>query len=184
MSPPFRGKFSLKQAYANNAKESAVLILLYEKNNETYLVLTERKTYPGAHSGQISLPGGKKDEEDTSFENNALRETEEEIGIEKSKIEILSSLTHLYIPVSNFIVFPFVGTLNEVPHFVKEEKEVEQILEVRLSDLMDEGNIIDKTIRVDSKNIQFQSPAYAVNGVEVWGATAMILSEFLSLLKK
>ncbi|MGB1314561.1 MAG: NUDIX hydrolase [Chitinophagales bacterium] len=182
MSPPLRKKTSIEQAKAYNAKESAVLILLFEKNNEPYIVLTERKVYKGAHSGQISLPGGKRELNET-LQENALRETQEEIGVESKKVEILLQLTHLYIPVSNFIVFPFVGKVNDVPEFIKEESEVEKILEVKVSDLLNTQNIVEKTIQIKSKNIQFKSPAYAVNNVEVWGATAMILCEFLSIIE-
>lgn len=183
MSPPLRQKFSLAEAYSKNAKESAVLILIYEKENEPYVVFTERKVYKGAHSGQISFPGGKKDDTDIDFEFVALRETEEEIGVNRSEISVLGQLTHLYIPVSNFLVFPFVGILHTEPDFVKEEKEVHKIIEIKLDDLLQDINLIEKKINIPENNIQFKTPAYKVNDTEIWGATAMILSEFLEIVR-
>lgn len=183
MSPPFRQTYTISEAKIRGAKESAVLILLYEKQGEVHLVFTERKVYKGAHSGQISFPGGKKDAVDISLEYTALRETHEEVGILASKIEVVSAISHLYIPVSNFLVFPFVGVLNEAPVFVKEEKEVERIIEIPLKMLLNSENEINKKIKIPEKNIQFNTPAYQVKDIEIWGATAMILSEFLEILK-
>jgi 8-oxo-dGTP pyrophosphatase MutT (NUDIX family) len=184
MSPPFRKKVKIEDAYKLGAKESAVLILLYEKDAETYLVLTERTIYDGKHSGQISLPGGKKDFTDINIEHTALRETYEEIGIHSNTIVVLGELSHLYIPVSNFIVFPFVAKLIGVPSFIKEEKEVNQILEVNLNELLNEKNVGEKEFYYKESDIRFNAPTYNVNGVVVWGATAMILSEFLEIVKK
>lgn len=183
MSPPYRKKVKVEDAYKYGAKESAVLILLYEKNFETHIVLTERTIYNGKHSGQISLPGGKKEVYDLNLEQTALRETFEEIGVSNHHIEILNNLTHLYIPVSNFLVFPYVAKLNGVPSFVKEEKEVQNILEVKLNDLLNEKNISKKEFYYKQADIKFEAPIYKVNDLVVWGATAMILSEFLEIIK-
>lgn len=183
MSPPFRQISSISEAKMLHAKESAVLILLYEKMGKINFVLTERTVYKGAHSGQISLPGGKKDASDTSLQHTALRETHEELGIPFSEIEIIAAISHLYIPVSNFLVFPYIGVLKGKPNFVKEEKEVEKIIETPLEMLLDLNNEIEKKIKIADQNIQFNTPAYKIKDVEVWGATAMILSEFLEIVK-
>lgn len=184
MSPPLRKVFSYEEAKRRGAKQSAVMILLYKKNNSIYLILTERTIYEGNHSGQISFPGGKKDSTDLSLEETAKRETFEEIGIDINQVDVLTELSHLYIPISNFIVYPFVGIYNGIPSFVKEDKEVHKILEVDIMDLLDSKNLSKKTIKLKNLNIQFKTPVYKVNNVEVWGATAMILSEFLEILKK
>ncbi len=183
MSPPYRKVLSIKEARSKNAKESAVLILMYKKNNEAYIVLTERAIYKGKHSGQISFPGGKKEDIDFNLEMTALREAEEEIGIDINKITVLSALSYLYIPVSNFLVFPFVAIYKNIPKFKKDDTEVAKILEIKILDLLNSKNITEKEIRIDYKNLTFKTPAYKVNGVEVWGATAMILSEFLEVVK-
>lgn len=184
MSPPMRNTYSISEAKKKGAKESAVLILLYEKMGEVHLVLTERKVYKGAHSGQISLPGGKRDATDNTLEYTALRETEEEVGINATNIEVVAEISHLYIPVSNFLVFPFVGILKTEPIFIKEEKEVERIIEIPLKMLLDSDNEMMKKIEIADKNIQFKTPAYQIHETEVWGATAMILSEFLEIMRQ
>lgn len=184
MSPPFRRELKIEEALEKGARESAVLILLYEKDFETHIVLTERTIYEGKHSGQISFPGGKKETTDINLEHTALRETFEEIGIHHEKVELLSELSHLYIPVSNFLVFPFVAKLNGIPRFNKEDKEVHQILEVNLNELLDEKNKGEKEFYYKDANVRFQAPIYNVNDVVIWGATAMILSEFLEIVKK
>lgn len=184
MSPPLRGIYSLDEAYAHGAKESAVLILLYERDSKPYIVFTQRAVYKGVHSGQISFPGGRKDDTDTSFEYTALRETQEEIGVNSNDISIVGTLTHLYIPVSNYLVFPYVGILNTEPNFVKEEKEVDKILEIALDDLTNERNVVEKIIQIRDRNIQYRTPAYHINENDIWGATAMILCEFLEVLKR
>ena len=183
MSPPFRRKLNLKQMKILKARESAVLILLYEKNNIPYLVFIERKIYKGAHSGQISFPGGKKDAEDFDFIHTAKRETFEEVGIVFDKIEILSPLSQLYIPVSNFIVYPYVAKYNGIPNFKKEEAEVENIIEVSIPHLLQKDNQASKIIKMKNSDFEFTAPSYNVNNVEIWGATAMILSEFLHLVE-
>ncbi len=184
MSPPFRREIKIEEALNNGAIESAVLILLYEKNSEMYIILTERTVYAGKHSGQISLPGGKKDVSDINLEQTALRETFEEIGVDYQDVEIISALSHLYIPVSNFLVFPFVAKLKGNPSFIREEKEVNKILEVKINELLNEKNVGEKEFYYKESDIRFNAPTYTVNGVVVWGATAMILSEFLEIVKK
>lgn len=184
MSPPIRQVVSYQDAIKMGARESAVLILLYEKNNKIHLVLIERSVYDGKHSGQISFPGGKKDVSDKNLKETALRETFEEIGLNATDISIIAQLSHLYIPVSNFLVFPFVGFYNKIPKFIKDDFEVENIIEVSLETLLDKNNISEKTIKIPNKNIQFKTPIYKINNIDIWGATAMILSEFLEIIEK
>ncbi len=165
------------------AKEGAVLLLLYKKKEEFYLVLTQRHTYEGAHSGQISFPGGKVEEEDASVEATALRETEEEIGVSASTINVLGRLTDLFIIASNFNVRPVVGFLDQVPNFIIDPREVDHIIEVKLTDLMDDSIIGSKEMLFKGK-YKIQAPYFDFNGHHVWGATAMMLAEFKEVLIK
>ena len=164
------------------AKEGAVLILLYKKEDEIYLVLTQRHTYEGAHSGQISFPGGKVEQEDTSVEDTALRETEEEIGIARSDVKVLGRLTDLFIIASNFNVRPVVGYVNKTPEFVLDPREVDHTIEVKLSDLKDDSLIGSKEMMFKG-TYKIQAPYFDFNGKHVWGATAMILAEFKEVVK-
>ncbi len=168
-----------------NAKEACVLCLLYLKNNEWHIVLTQRVSTNtnDRHSGQMSFPGGKYEPTDSTYENGALRETEEEVGIAADDITILGKLTPLYIPVSNFYVHPFVGVLDYVPAFTPEVQEVQEIVETPLSLLLEDSTrqITDLTIRGYAIK---EVPYFNVYGKVVWGATAMMLSEFVDIIKE
>src|SRR4051812_4242774 len=112
----------------NNPKKSAVLILLYPLQNGISTVLIERAIYAGIHSGQIAFPGGKAEETDPDLKYTALRETYEEIGIPIESVEVLGNLTDVYINPSNYLVTPYIGYLSNSPHFVKNEREVQNII--------------------------------------------------------
>ncbi|WP_452229485.1 MULTISPECIES: NUDIX hydrolase [unclassified Lacinutrix] len=184
MSPPFREDLLQKQqGKIKNAKQSAVLALFYpDEAQETKFVLILRKTYKGVHSAQVGFPGGKVEVADTSLKHTALRETEEEIGVPMHSIETLKALTQVYIPPSNFYVQPFIGYSNSTPHFIKQESEVEAIIEVSLAHFLDEQRVITKTVST-SYNVDVAVPAFSLNNHVVWGATAMMLSEIKDLLK-
>ena len=166
-----------------NTKKSAVMILLYPKNNSIYSVLILRPKYNGTHSGQVSFPGGKFEKCDNDFSETALRETHEEVGADASKISIVGALTKLFIHPSNFLVFPFVGYMNEKPMFYADKKEVTEIIEYPISMLINEDIVKSKTFEIKN-NISFVAPYFDINGNVVWGATAMILSEFKEIIKK
>lgn len=155
---------------------AGVTILLYPKNDTIYFPLIERPVYNGAHSGQISFPGGKKDKEDKNLVFTALRECEEEIGVDSSKISVLGNLTNLLIPVSKFDVYPVVGIYKDVPSFIPQTSEVVSIIEVPLHLVL--NNNITKQKNVIFNGIEETVPYYDINNKMVWGATAMILSEF------
>ena len=167
----------------NNPTPSGVLLLLYPFNNEIYTVLMLRPDYGGVHSGQISLPGGKKEPDDSNLETTALRESQEELGIIPKKVNVLGRLSELYIPPSRFLVSPFVGYSDVRPDFVKDPAEVEEIIEVNIRDLFSEKAFQLKRHKI-GLGVHFKSPAFVVNNWVVWGATAMILSEFKELIKK
>ena len=167
-----------------NPHEAGVMAVFYpDEMQETRLVLILRKTYKGVHSNQVGFPGGRVEEEDKDLEDTALRETEEEVGIPQNEIEVVKKLTRLYIPPSNFWVQPFLGLMHKTPIMKAQESEVEQILEVKLSEFLDEKNLITENLSTSYAN-NIEVPAYFLNGYVVWGATGMMLSEIRELLLK
>ncbi|RNC80220.1 MAG: CoA pyrophosphatase [Winogradskyella sp.] len=184
LSPPFRLQLAEKyKEKRKTASKAGVMALFYPSTkNETMLVLILRKSYKGVHSAQVGFPGGKVEESDADFKETALRETEEEIGIPITQVEVLKELSPLYIPPSNFMVYPFFGVSKTELNFVKQEEEVESIIEVSLNDLLNDINIITKKVST-SYNVKVEVPAFKLNGHVVWGATAMMLSEIKVLLK-
>ena len=185
MSPPFRKELiNMNKEAMKTAKKAGVLALFYpDEAHQTKLVLILRKTYNGVHSAQIGFPGGKLEAQDDSLKTAAIRETFEEIGVPIQDIEVLQQLTQVYIPPSNFYVHPFIGISRTTPSFVKQEDEVEDIIEVSLKYFMDDENLITNWVET-SYNVKVEVPAFKLNGHVVWGATAMILSEIKDLLKQ
>jgi 8-oxo-dGTP pyrophosphatase MutT (NUDIX family) len=165
-----------------NAIPSGVLILFYPYREDISMVLILRPNYKGAHSGQISLPGGKSEPSDASPEETALREAREEIGINPAGIVILGRLTPLYIPPSNYLVIPIVGYSKHQPQFKPDPQEVDQIIEIRLKDLLDENNIKTERFRIWF-GFSIEAPCFSINGHKIWGATAMILSELIEMVR-
>ena len=185
MVPPFRQELLKQQADTiKYAKSAGVLALFYpNKNQETHLVLTLRKTYKGVHSAQVGFPGGKLEIYDTSIEAAAIRETFEEVGVPSDNIKVLRALSEVYIPPSNFYVHPFIGISKETPRFIKQDKEVEAIIEVKLSHFLDDANIITEKVST-SYSVEVEVPAFKLNNYVVWGVTAMMLSEIKDVLKQ
>lgn len=164
-------------------RESAVMMLVYPRNGEATLVLTKRHTYAGVHSAQVSFPGGKAEPDDADLQHTALRETFEEVGILPEAINVVMRFTDLYIPPSNFLVSPFLGILNDDPVFHPAEYEVAEIVELPLRMLLDDTVLQNAALETSYAPLA-KVPAFNVNGHIVWGATAMILSEFKEVLKK
>ena len=165
-------------------KKAGVMALFYPGFNEiTHLLLIHRKTYPGVHSDQVGFPGGKKERQDRDILDTALRETHEEVGVHPDHIQVVRSLTKVFIPPSNFEVQPFIGLYNGSQPFVPQESEVEAILEVPLSDFMDESNLITQKLTTSYAN-NIEVPAFSLNGHTVWGATAMMLNEIREIFNK
>jgi 8-oxo-dGTP pyrophosphatase MutT (NUDIX family) len=169
----------------NKAVKSSVLILLYPGllKDSIRLVLILRPTYDGIHSGQISLPGGKYEISDNDLRQTALRETKEEIGIDIHSVSIIGKLSPLYIPPSNHLVQPYVGFTSTAPDFSPDAKEVEKIIEIYLSDFLDDKNIRKKHILLQD-GVSIFAPCYIIDGNTIWGATAMILNEFREIVKR
>jgi len=168
--------------YNNNdipPKESAVLALLYPDHNEVMLVLIKRATDNSVHSGQISFPGGQAEPIDKDTAETSLRETEEELGIDKNKITIIGKLTEVYISPSNFNVIPFVGFMNEKPLF-KPNEEVDRVITTAISYLKaSEAKTIKKVTTAYAVNLE--APCFIVEGEILWGATAMMINELLEV---
>jgi 8-oxo-dGTP pyrophosphatase MutT (NUDIX family) len=183
MAPPYRIKeLRDSQLKMISARESAVLILLYRKDNEMKTVVIRRSEYIGHHSGQIAFPGGKRESFDVDFTHTALREAHEEIGIAPNDIEILGQLTDLYLPPSNFFIKVFVGFHSSIPQFILNVKEVQSIIEIDLEELLDTKNIVLSKFLSSTTRLQVNAPCYAVQGIQIWGATAMIISEFAEVI--
>ena len=163
-----------------NSTAAAVLILLYLADNEIYFFLTKRTDELKHHKGQISLPGGTQ-EGNEKLIDTALRETQEEIGINKTSISIIGTITPLFVPVTGFMIYPFIGySLNKLDPKM-DPVEVAAIFSVNISDLLNKEN---RT--VEQRNIRgydVQVPYFKLNDYKVWGATSMILSEFRDLIK-
>ncbi len=175
-----------RQSPPPDARMAGVLALFYPKDGDWHIVLIERATHHRSdrHSGQISFPGGRFEEGDGSLEMTALREAEEEVGVDPGQVELLGRLTELYIPVSNFLVNPFVGVTPTRPAFRPELSEVKAILEVPFQ-LFQKPETRQKTDLHLAENIILRNvPYFDIHGQIVWGATAMMLNELVEILNQ
>jgi 8-oxo-dGTP pyrophosphatase MutT (NUDIX family) len=163
------------------AKEAGAMILLYPKEEELFLVLTRRTETVALHKGQVSLPGGARERAE-KLEETARRETSEELGIDPERIEILGApLTPLFIPVSGFWVTPFVGYWGDSPQFVPEPEEVIELIHAPVRSLLDDSCVEREMWEIRGEGVDV--PFFRLNGHKVWGATAMMLSEFAAMLQ-
>ncbi len=182
MAPPDRPAIAPEN---NVARQAAVLLLLYPKQDELHFVLTRRAERLGSHSGQISFPGGRIDPADADATAAALREAHEELGIMLNEVEILGQLTELFVPPSNYVVHTVVACVPVAPVFVPNADEVAEVIEVPMSLLFDEsirGAVPRSLVSQGGKVVM--TPHYLIAGHIVWGATAMILSEFEAVLRQ
>jgi 8-oxo-dGTP pyrophosphatase MutT (NUDIX family) len=162
-------------------RDSGVLLLFYPVNDRLFTVFMKRTEYGGPHSGQISFPGGKSEEEDRSLVETALRESREEIGISPDAIEVLGTLSPLHIPISNFRILPVIGFMPEKPVFTTDSHEVDYLIETALEVLLKPEIVKTKTMMFG--DLSFEVPYYDIDGNHIWGATAMMLSEFLEVVR-
>lgn len=177
MAPPQRfGTMKTLLAIPENVRYAAVMMLLYPIEGELHFCLIQRSNYAGKHSGQISFPGGKKEEEDVDYWATALRETQEEVGVDSSKVMLLKQLSSTYIPPSNFYVYPYMAYVASRPNFIPEKGEVAQVIEVPLNDLLKEASMQEGSITA-SYSDEVVVPMFVFDSCDVWGATAMILAE-------
>ena len=182
-SPPYRPIYSYEDILAKNPKFAAVNILLYLKNNEWYFPLMVRTTNErDRHSGQISLPGGKKEDSDENFEQTAQRETSEEMGIDIHYNRIIREMSPIYIPPSNFYVKAFVAYTKKNPEFTLQKSEAVELIEFPVSTLLSLSDQPEMLVLPTSNGVKV--PVINFNNYIIWGATSMILSELSHLLKK
>ena len=163
-------------------KPGGVLILLYE--DDAGLIrfpLIKRQEYSGAHSGQVSLPGGKAEQGEDPIVT-ALRECEEEIGVDRNSLVVLGRLTNFFVIPSNFIITPVVAIAASIPIFKPDPYEVARILSFPLQDLLNDDAIKQKEI-VAAGKFRLMAPHFEIDGEIVWGATAMMLNEFRTILR-
>lgn len=184
LAPEQRKSLLLQNNDLTKAQLSSVLVLFFpDSNNKISIVFIKRVEYKGVHSGQISFPGGKAEKHDKDYFDTAFRETEEEIGVERSNIQTLGVLSELYVPPSNFIIFPVVGATNDNPVFIKEPKEVAEIIQVPFEFFFTKEAVGVHQITTND-NMSFDVPGYMINKNLIWGATAMILSELIHVTNK
>jgi len=167
-----------------NPKLASTLLLIYPSDHLIKFVLIQRPDYSGTHGGQISFPGGKKEENESLIET-AIRETNEEIGIESSAIKILGKLSQVYVPPSNFLITPYIGYLDFTPNFNPDPGEVTKVLEIELNELLKKNVIKEKLITVGAKTknpMEINVPYLDLHFQVVWGATGVILSEFRDMI--
>jgi 8-oxo-dGTP pyrophosphatase MutT (NUDIX family) len=163
----------------DSARHAAGLLLVVPEADRATVILTVRSDSVARHRGQVSLPGGVV-EPGESFPEAALREAHEEIGLEPDALSVLGPLSPLDIPVSGFRLHPIVATARPRPELRPSDGEVARILDVAVADLFDPSRVVWRTMRRDVGPLDY--PAFSVDGVEIWGATAMVLAEFLAIL--
>ena len=162
--------------------ESAVLVILFPYQDKIWTCLIRRPASMKNHAGQIAFPGGKREQEDDSLIRTALREAREEIGIDVKSVEILGELSAVYVQVSKFLIKPVLGWLEQMPELVADSAEVDEVIFISLEDLANQANRCDKEM-VTMTGVQ-SVPGYDINGLFIWGATAMILSELADLYQE
>jgi 8-oxo-dGTP pyrophosphatase MutT (NUDIX family) len=178
------GRASAPEEAITDAKKAAVMLLLFQKDGVWYTTLMQRPETPYPHSRQISFPGGGAESSDPSFEATALRETEEEFGIDASLISVVGALSPLYIPVSKYLVYPYIGYMSTPPVYNIQEDEVDEVIEVKITDLLADDTIKITHIETSSGLKLKDVPYFDVANKVVWGATAMMLHEFVTIAKE
>ena len=180
MMPPGR----IMPADTSDAHIGGVLLLAYPFNGQDHIVLTRRVETLGKHGGQISFPGGRRDTSDADLAATALREAREELGITLEDVEVLGALTPLYIPPSHYLIHPTVAILSRRPVFAPSAAEVAEVIEAPLVGLALPASRSVTPMPVSRNGTTFvvDMPHFVVGPYRVWGATAMVLSEFLELL--
>lgn len=177
MLPPGR----IPELPAGNTRyhDSAVLVLLFPYRGSLHLCLIRRPATMKNHAGQIAFPGGKKEKDDVDLTRTALREAQEETGLDSEQVEILGQLSPVYVQVSDFLITPVVGWMNEKPEDLRASDEVDEVIFVSLADLSNPCNRTER--EMETRFGRIIAPGYAAGGHFIWGATAMIVAELVDL---
>jgi len=176
------GKLLPRFEHKTPPKQGSVLILLYQDNGVIKFPLIKRPIYTGMHSGQVSLPGGKAEPGEEIFQA-ALREGEEEIGVNKSDIQVIGKLSDFNVIPSNFLVTPVIATIDYIPEFVPDQHEVEKVIHADLAELLREDAIQEKEI-LAAGQYAMMAPHFLIENEIVWGATAMMLNELRMIVRE
>ena len=163
-------------------RPGSVLILLYEKEGRILFPLIKRNEYKGAHSGQVSFPGGKAEAGEDAIET-ALREAEEEIGINPDTVSVVGRLSEFYVIPSNFLVTPVVASTSITPEFRPDPYEVQRILHADLADIVRDDAVKTKEI-IAGGSFRLNAPHFEIEQEIVWGATAMMLNELRLVIQE
>lgn len=165
----------------DRTRKSAVLILFYPYKGDIFVPLILRPPYDGVHSGQMAFPGGRYELSDENLIRTALREAQEEIGLRLTDVNVLGIMTEIFIPPSNFFALPVVATIPYRPDFFPDPREVEDVIEVPLVELMDHSIVGSGQVVV--RGVSIDAPHYLIQTHKVWGATAMMISELIDILE-
>lgn len=184
MMPANRPLTAADIANVSEYRNSAVAIICYPDGHQLKCVLIQRPDYEGTHGGQMSFPGGKEDPIDVTLEATARREAWEEIGWDLVQAELLGQLTPMYIPVSRFIVHPFLYYTEAPQPFLPDEREVAEVVVFQLDEFLNPTIVKQDAIRLSNGMTLKNVPYFELQGKRVWGATAIILSEFREMLLK
>lgn len=180
MAPWYRKIIMPSQSKMDAARKAGVLLHVFDGGQGLEVLYMRRPAYEGTHGGQVSFPGGKHEPGDKDFLQTALREADEEVGLKATNVQVLRSLSPLYIPPSNFLVHPYLSYADHRPELVLDPKEVEHVFSIPVEALLSD-ELVGKT-KVKTKMGTMTVPAYHWNGEIIWGATAMITAELTMLL--
>ncbi len=184
MSPIGRGRSSEALKHASHIRESAVALVIYKSPEGLASILIQRPTYNGVHSGQICLPGGKREKGERDLIQTAIRECVEETGLKKHHLRHIGELTPVFIPVSGYHVFPYIFEYSGVLDFYPDPREVDEMLPFNLKQLLLRDTLQKTDIHLQDERILRDVPHFAIHKRVVWGATALILHEFKEVLLK
>ncbi len=168
----------LSENKINEMKKAAVLVCFFKRKDEYYLPLIRRPMHEKNHPGQIALPGGAMEENET-LENTALREAFEEVGIIPDNVEILGKMTPLPVPVSKYVITPFIGITNNEPKWNINRQEVDELIILKYTDLIDSNNGYYEDWNLNGNMLRV--PIFKIMNKDIWGATAAVLSELIDL---
>ena len=163
-----------------NMKKAAVLVCFFTRENEFFFPLIKRPMHERNHPGQIALPGGSM-EINEALSETALREAFEEVGIKSDDVDIIGQMTPLPVPVSRYLIYPFIGITQAEPKWILNEKEVDELILVKFADLIASDNGYYEKWKLKNKTLKV--PIFKIMNIKIWGATAAILSELIDLSK-